>query len=209
MPGTICASGIQTPHVATVRSARSAVILGFARWPRSRPVLLDALVLSSRWQPRSQWSPTSPAGDSGSLGLPGACGRIVARPSGSARSATSNREQRIVGCVEYTRRARKMGEVIDIRGASAHQARFSLAGEVLRAVHAEPRITRAGLARRLEMSSGVAADTVRRLVAAELLIEGPPIATGGRGRPTRSLGPHPHGPLVAVAAGESEAWEKS
>src|ERR1019366_6271803 len=90
---------------------------------------------------------------------------------------------------------------------SAHQARFSLAGEVLRAVHAEPRITRAGLARRLEMSSGVAADTVRRLVAAELLIEGPPIATGGRGRPTRSLGPHPHGPLVAVAAVAHESWE--
>jgi predicted NBD/HSP70 family sugar kinase len=100
-----------------------------------------------------------------------------------------------------------MAKVTDIRDASAHQARFSLAGEVLRAVHAEPRITRAGLARRLEMSSGVAADTVRRLVASELLIEGPPIATGGRGRPTRSLGPHPHGPLVAVAAVAHESWE--
>src|ERR1039458_5380805 len=207
MLGTICASGIQTPHVVTVISARSAVILSSARWPRSRPVLLDALVLSSRRQPRSQWSPMSPAGDSGSPGRPGVGGRIVARASGSARSATSNREQRIVGCVEYTRHARKMAKVTDIRDASAHQARFSLAGEVLRAVHAEPRITRAGLARRLEMSSGVAADTVRRLVASELLIEGPPIATGGRGRPTRSLGPHPHGPLVAVAAVAHESWE--
>ena len=100
-----------------------------------------------------------------------------------------------------------MGEVTDIRDASAHQARFSLAGEVLRAVHAEPRITRAGLARRLGMSSGVAADTVRRLVASELLIEGPAIATGARGRPTRSLGPHPHGPLAAVAAVAHESWE--
>ena len=93
-----------------------------------------------------------------------------------------------------------MAGVIDIRDASAHQARFSLAGDMLRAVHAEPGITRARLARRLGMSSGVAADTVRRLVALELLIEGPAIATGARGRPTRSLGPHPHGPLAAVAA---------
>ena len=100
-----------------------------------------------------------------------------------------------------------MGEVTDIRDRSAHQARFSLAGEVLRAVHAEPRITRAGLARRLGMSSGVAADTVRRLVASELLIEGPAIATGARGRPTRALGPHPHGPLAAVAAVAHESWE--
>ncbi len=100
-----------------------------------------------------------------------------------------------------------MGEVADIRDTSAHQPRFSLAGEVLRAVHAEPQITRAGLARRLGMTSGVAADTVRRLVASELLIEGPPIATRARGRPTRSLGPHPHGPLVAVAAVAHESWE--
>ena len=100
-----------------------------------------------------------------------------------------------------------MGQVIDIRDTSAHEARFSLAGEVVRTVHAEPRITRAGLARRLGMSSGVAADTVRRLVASELLIEGPPIATGEKGRPTRSLGPHPHGPLVGVVAVAHESWE--
>ena len=100
-----------------------------------------------------------------------------------------------------------MGGVTDIRDASAHQGRFPLAVEVLRAVHAEPRITRAGLARRLGMSSGVAADTVRRLVASELLIEGPAIATGTRGRPTRALGPHPRGPLAAVAAVAHESWE--
>src|SRR5271154_5582832 len=100
-----------------------------------------------------------------------------------------------------------MAGVIDIRDASAHPARFSLAGDVLRAVHGEPGITRARLARRLGMSSGVAADTVRRLVALELLIEGPAIATGARGRPTRSLGPHPHGPLAAVAAVAHESWE--
>lgn len=50
-------------------------------------------------------------------------------------------------------------------------------------------------------------DTVRRLVAAELLIEGPAIATGARGRPTRALRPHPQGPLVAVAALAHESWE--
>ncbi len=100
-----------------------------------------------------------------------------------------------------------MGEVTDIREASTHQARFSLAVEVSRVVHAEPGITRVGLARRLGMSSGVAADTVRRLVVSELLFEGPAIATGARGRPTRSLGPHPHGPLAAVVAVAHESWE--
>jgi predicted NBD/HSP70 family sugar kinase len=100
-----------------------------------------------------------------------------------------------------------MAGVTDIRDGAAHEARFTLAGEVLRAVHAEPQITRAGLARRLGMSSGVAADTVRRLVASELLIEGPAIATGARGRPTRALGAHPQGPLVAVAAVAHESWE--
>src|ERR1700733_15659 len=100
-----------------------------------------------------------------------------------------------------------MREVIGIREASAYQARFTLAVEVLRAVHAEPKITRTEVARRLGMSSGVAADTVRRLVASELLIEGPGIATGARGRPTRALGPHPQGPLVAVAAVAHESWE--
>jgi predicted NBD/HSP70 family sugar kinase len=100
-----------------------------------------------------------------------------------------------------------MGEAIEIREGSAYRARSTLAVEVLRAVHAEPQITRTGLARRLGMSSGFAADTVRRLVDSELLIEGPAIATGARGRPTRALGPHPRGPLVAVAAVAHESWE--
>jgi predicted NBD/HSP70 family sugar kinase len=100
-----------------------------------------------------------------------------------------------------------MAKVIGIREASAPRARFTLAVEALRAVHAEPKITRTGLARGLGMSSGVAADTVRRLVASELLTEGPAIATGARGRPTRALGPHPKGPLVAVAAVAHESWE--
>jgi predicted NBD/HSP70 family sugar kinase len=100
-----------------------------------------------------------------------------------------------------------MAKVIGIREASAHRARFTLAVEALRAVHAEPEITRTGLARGLGMSSGVAADTVRRLVASELLTEGPAIVTGARGRPTRALGPHPRGPLVAVAAVAHESWE--
>ena len=100
-----------------------------------------------------------------------------------------------------------MGEAIDIREAAAHQARFSLAVEVLRTVHATSSITRTDLARRLGMSTGVAADTVNRLVASELLSEGAAIPTGARGRPTRALGPHPHGPLVAVAAIAHESWE--
>ncbi|MGA2926718.1 MAG: ROK family transcriptional regulator [Solirubrobacteraceae bacterium] len=100
-----------------------------------------------------------------------------------------------------------MPKPIAIRDVPTRRPRLSLAGEALRAVHAEPKITRTELAHRLGMSSGVAADTVRRLVSSELLIEGPAIATGARGRPTRSLGPHPRGPLAAVAAVAHESWE--
>lgn len=100
-----------------------------------------------------------------------------------------------------------MAKVDDIREAAVPETRFSLAAELLRAVHANPGATRASIARGLGMSSGVAADTVRRLVASGLVCEGPAVATGARGRPTRMLGPHPQGPLVAVAAVAHECWE--
>jgi predicted NBD/HSP70 family sugar kinase len=86
-------------------------------------------------------------------------------------------------------------------------ARSSTAIGVLRAVHADPGITRARLARELDISSGLASETVARLVASRVVAEGPAPATGSRGRPTGSLGPHPLGPVAAVAAISHESWE--
>lgn len=82
----------------------------------------------------------------------------------------------------------------------------SRAGEVLRAVHRAPGIPRAELAAALGLSSGLASDLVARLVAARWLSEGEPTAAAGRGRPTRTLWPHPEGPLVAAAAISHERW---
>jgi predicted NBD/HSP70 family sugar kinase len=86
-------------------------------------------------------------------------------------------------------------------------ARSSTAIGVLRAVHAEPGITRARLARELGISSGLASETVARLVGSSVVAEGPARATGSRGRPTGSVGPHPRGPVAAVAAISHESWE--
>jgi predicted NBD/HSP70 family sugar kinase len=87
----------------------------------------------------------------------------------------------------------------------------SRAGGVLAAVHAEPGIARAELAARLGLSSGLASDLVARLVGARWLSEGDPRprhgpAGPGRGRPTRTLWPHPDGPLVAAVAISHETW---
>jgi predicted NBD/HSP70 family sugar kinase len=76
----------------------------------------------------------------------------------------------------------------------------------MRAVHARPGITRSEVAATLGLSTGMASDVVAALVAGRQLREGEPVATGGRGRPTRSLWPHPDGPLVAVAAIAHETW---
>jgi len=78
---------------------------------------------------------------------------------------------------------------------------------VLRAVHARVGITRAAAVRDLEMPSGFAAETVARLAALDLLEERPAPPTGGRGRPTTVLHPHPRGPLVAIAAIAHETWQ--
>ncbi len=77
---------------------------------------------------------------------------------------------------------------------------------VLRAVHAQPGITRASLADQLGMPSGFAAETTARLTSLGLLTERPAPPTGTRGRPTTALHPHPDGPLVAVAAIAHETW---
>jgi predicted NBD/HSP70 family sugar kinase len=78
---------------------------------------------------------------------------------------------------------------------------------VLRAVHAQPGITRAAVADQLGMPSGFAAETTARLTSLGLLTERPAPPTGTRGRPTTALHPHPDGPLVAVAAIAHETWQ--
>ena len=82
----------------------------------------------------------------------------------------------------------------------------SRAGEVLRAVQRTPGIPRAELAATLGLSSGLASDLVARLAGAGWLSEGEPAAAAGRGRPTRTLWPHPDGPLVAAVAISHETW---
>jgi predicted NBD/HSP70 family sugar kinase len=57
------------------------------------------------------------------------------------------------------------------------------------------------------MPSGFAAETVARLAALDLVEERPAPPTGGRGRPTTVLHPHPCGPLVAIAAIAHETWQ--
>jgi predicted NBD/HSP70 family sugar kinase len=57
------------------------------------------------------------------------------------------------------------------------------------------------------MPSGFAAETTARLVADALVAEAPAEPTGGRGRPTTLVGPHPDGPLVAVACVAHETWQ--
>ena len=79
---------------------------------------------------------------------------------------------------------------------------------MLAAVHARPGIARAELTEELGLSSGLASDLVAGLVARRWLSEGEPSprAGGARGRPTRTLWPHPAGPLVAAVAISHETW---
>jgi predicted NBD/HSP70 family sugar kinase len=84
--------------------------------------------------------------------------------------------------------------------------RASAAVAILRVVHRQPGIERAALARELTMTSGLITETVARLSSLDLLSERPAPRTGGRGRPTTTLHPHPRGPLaIAVTIGH-ETW---
>jgi predicted NBD/HSP70 family sugar kinase len=85
--------------------------------------------------------------------------------------------------------------------------RTSAQAAVLRAVHGHPGVTRAQVAAEIAIPSGFAAETVARLVAAELVAERPAPATGRRGRPTTALSAHPNGPLVAAAAIGPGTWQ--
>jgi predicted NBD/HSP70 family sugar kinase len=77
---------------------------------------------------------------------------------------------------------------------------------MLRCAHRFPGITRAEAAARLGLSSGSAAGIMGRLREARLLAEAPAPQTGGRGRPTAALVPHPDGPLVAVVDISHATW---
>ncbi|MFF5227803.1 ROK family protein [Dactylosporangium sp. NPDC000521] len=77
---------------------------------------------------------------------------------------------------------------------------------MLRCAHRSPGITRAEAAARLGLSSGAAAGIMGRLRAARLLAEAPAPHSGGRGRPTATLVPHPDGPLVAVVDITHATW---
>ena len=57
------------------------------------------------------------------------------------------------------------------------------------------------------MTSGFVTETVGRLATLDLVTERPAPPTGGRGRPTTTLHPHPRGPLVIAAAIGHETWK--
>jgi predicted NBD/HSP70 family sugar kinase len=78
--------------------------------------------------------------------------------------------------------------------------------DVLRHVHAHPHITRAELARDLRLSRSSASEITGRLRTLDLVVEADPAPTGGRGRPTRALGPAPGGPVVAAVDISYESW---
>jgi predicted NBD/HSP70 family sugar kinase len=87
------------------------------------------------------------------------------------------------------------------------QRRASAAVAVLRAAHQRPGSERAAVARELGLSSGVITETVARLSRLGLITEHPAPRTGGRGRPTTTLDPHPAGPLVIAVAIGQESWQ--
>jgi len=91
--------------------------------------------------------------------------------------------------------------------AEALRAQGALA--LLRHAHAHPGITRAEAAAQLGLSSGSATEIMNRLRAAKLLGEAAAPQTGGRGRPTTTLVPHPQGPLVAVVDITHTTWTVS
>jgi predicted NBD/HSP70 family sugar kinase len=78
--------------------------------------------------------------------------------------------------------------------------------EVVRHVHTHPQITRAELARDLGITRGSAAEISSRLRAISVIDESTAVPTGGRGRPTRMMGPHPQGPLVCAVDISHERW---
>ncbi len=96
------------------------------------------------------------------------------------------------------------GPVSD-RSERARVTRWRGAADVLAQVRREPGITRAAMARRLNLSSGSATEITARLRDLCLLTE-TPAPVQGRGRPTTILEPHPSGPLVLAVELRQEDW---
>lgn len=91
-------------------------------------------------------------------------------------------------------------------GDRARALRLRGALDVVRHVHQRSATTRADLTRELGLSRGSATEIMARLRALSLVEEGDAAPGGGRGRPTRVVGPHPAGPLVAAADISHERW---
>ncbi|MGI8332249.1 ROK family transcriptional regulator [Actinomadura scrupuli] len=91
-------------------------------------------------------------------------------------------------------------------GERARALRLRGALDVLRHVHLRSATTRAGLARELGLSRGSATEIMARLRALSLVQEGEAAPGGGRGRPTRVVGPHPAGPLALAVDISYERW---
>lgn len=89
--------------------------------------------------------------------------------------------------------------------APAREPRWQGALDLLEAMRRQPGITRAEAARRQGLSSGSATDIVSRLRALSLIDETPG-PTRMRGRPTRVLSPHPHGPVVLAVDIRRNGW---
>lgn len=80
------------------------------------------------------------------------------------------------------------------------------AATLLQLVHERPGISRADAARTLGIGTGAATELVAGLAAAHLVAESPAPPSGGRGRPTTVLGPHPNGPVVIAVSVTYGAW---
>ncbi len=91
------------------------------------------------------------------------------------------------------------------RSVRARDARWRGALAVLEEMRREPGVTRAGVARRLGLTTGSATEITARLRELALLVESP-AAVSGRGRPTTVLRPHPDGPVVIAVDVRQEDW---
>jgi predicted NBD/HSP70 family sugar kinase len=81
--------------------------------------------------------------------------------------------------------------------ASPHPHHWRTAAAALAELRREPALTRAELSRRLRLESGPASDLMKRLTAADLIVERP-APPEGRGRPTTTVHASASGPLAAV-----------
>jgi predicted NBD/HSP70 family sugar kinase len=80
------------------------------------------------------------------------------------------------------------------------------AAKLLQLVHQRPGISRAEATRAIGVGTGAATELVAALAAGHLITESPAPPSGGRGRPTTVLGPHPAGPVVIAVSITYRAW---